>query len=118
MLNRVYSLSDRDDSSIPEYFPYRYVIPLREIISEIIKADKGTKKVKNEYERIVASLKNEFYALLDASENELYSVDERIGEAIIKMRKGEVEKIPGYDGVFGKIRVKLEDKKEFQPTLF
>ncbi|RLD17388.1 MAG: DNA helicase UvrD [Caldiserica bacterium] len=118
VLNRVYSLSDRDENSIPEYFPFRYVIPLREIIAEIVKADKGTKKVKNEYEKIVSSLKNEFYVLLDADENELYSVDERIGEAIIKMRKGEVEKIPGYDGVFGKIKVKLEDKEETQPTLF
>jgi len=118
VLNRVYELSDRKDEEVKQNFPFNYAIPLREIISERIGFEKNTKKVKNEYEEMVSALKNEFYILFDATEKELFSFDERIAEAIIKMRKGEVEKKPGYDGVFGKIGIKAEEKEESQLTFF
>ena len=49
--------------------------------------------------------------LLDIKERE------KIKQAIIDMRKGNVIKIPGYDGVFGRIELIKKSEKE-QEKLF
>ena len=85
------------------------LIPLAEILSEIRGTEKNSKKVKDEYMKMVYALKNEYHILIEASEKELCSYDEQTGRAILQMRRGEVEKIPGYDGLFGKLSIRQEN---------
>jgi uncharacterized protein (TIGR00375 family) len=113
VLNRVCQLADRpagykDDRRVP----YKNLIPLNEIIAEAYGVGTSSKKVKGEYERIVSVVGNESEVLLDKSEEELAAgIDGKIVEGIIKVRKGEVEITPGYDGEYGKIKIFGVEKK-------
>jgi len=52
------------------------------------------------------ALGNEFKILMDAPLNEIRSAGpEAIDTAISKMRTGDINIIPGFDGEFGKIKI-------------
>jgi len=82
----------------------------------------GTKGVEKEYLKLIGSFKNEFNILLNVSFNDIKKVvSPNIAEAITRVRKGEVHITPGYDGVFGEVKVfsKVEKKDLLkQKTLF
>jgi uncharacterized protein (TIGR00375 family) len=122
VLHRVEKLADREENFIPENaIPFKSLIPLSEIIAEVLGVEKNSKLVENEYFNLIKRGGNEFKILLDLDENELKKIaSEKIVEGIVKMRNGEVKKIPGYDGVYGKISVfkDLEKKESKQGTLF
>ncbi|MCX7715811.1 MAG: endonuclease Q family protein [Endomicrobia bacterium] len=108
VLNRVDQLADRCEEVIPENaIPYKNVIPLMEIIADALGSGKGTQKTLNEYLYITTQVATEFDVLLDLSEEELRKkVNPRIVEGIIKVRNGEVDILPGYDGEYGKISIR------------
>jgi uncharacterized protein (TIGR00375 family) len=111
VLNRVHKLADRPNGYVDEKkIPYKSLIPLDEIIAEAYGVGTSSKKVKEEYERIV-SVVPELEVLMDKSEAELFSsIDPKIAEGIVKVRRGEVEIDPGYDGEYGKIKIFKEEK--------
>lgn len=86
---------------------YRRIIPLPEIISEIRGVGKNSKTVQAEYFNLIKKGKNEFNILLNLSEVELKKIIHypQLLKAILKMRKENVFKEPGYDGVYGQIKV-------------
>ena len=87
--------------------PFKHVIPLKEILSQSLRKGKNTKTVSAMYDFIVNGFGTELNALIFAEEEELYKkLDKEIADAIILMRKGDVEKQYGYDGVYGKITIK------------
>lgn len=112
VLNRVHKLADRPNGYVDEKkVPYKSLIPLDEIIAEAYGVGTSSKKVKEEYERIVSVVAPELEVLMDKSEAELFStVDSKIAEGIMKVRRGEVEIAPGYDGEYGKIKIFKEEK--------
>ncbi len=123
VLNRVIKLADREPGFAPESaIPYKSLIPLEEIIAETIGQSTGTKEVLKEYQNLIDKIGNEFAVLINASEPELKAATlPEIAESIIKMRNGQVCIEPGYDGVFGKIKIFGEaeiPKTISQKTLF
>ena len=122
VLSRVEKLADKPEGFIPEgAIPFKSLVPLVEIISEVFGVGTGTKRVKKEYESLIKGLGSEFDVLLRAEREDLekFSLSE-IAEGVIRAREGRVIKEPGYDGVYGKIRVfsKKEQKKDLkQETL-
>lgn len=112
VMNRVDELADREEGYVPENaIPSRHLVPLQEIIAESFGAGVNTKKVTQEYEKLVAVC-TEFEILADMSEADLYKItDHKTVEGIIKVRKGKLNIIPGYDGVFGRISIFSEDLK-------
>lgn len=107
VLHRVELLSDRPEGYKPEKaIPYRHLIPLEEIIAEALGIGRDTAGVHARYLSLVKALKSEFHLLLEApiEEIERYG-DERIAEGVARVRRGEVQIRPGYDGVFGEIRI-------------
>lgn len=125
VLSRVEELSDRPEGFVPERaIPARHLVPLQEIIAETLGVGVATVKVQREYRRLVAE-HTEFAILLDMDTSELKAAaGERLAEAIMKVRKGEISVVPGFDGEFGTVSIfgkNPEDNKRSslaQTTLF
>ena len=113
VLHRVEVLSDREEGYVPEKaIPFKHLIPLEEIIAETLHQGRDTMKVKNEYMKLVKYFGGEFKVLLDVDIKDIETVaGSEIAENIRKVRDEEVEVIPGYDGVFGIIKIPETPKK-------
>jgi uncharacterized protein (TIGR00375 family) len=123
VLNRVEELADREEGKIPKgAIPFKNLIPLEEIIADALGVLPGGKLVVAEYQSLIKKFGSEFKILLDVLPEDLKkSTLQKIAEGIIKAREGKVNIEPGYDGVYGKIKIfsKSEKKDQIkQKTLF
>ncbi len=118
VMHRVEALGDREEGYVPENaIPFKNLIPLEEIIAEAMGVGRDTVGVKNEYRRLCNIFGNEFEILLNTPIQELKAnTQERIALGIERVRKGDVIINPGYDGVFGKIKI-FEEEKPAQSQL-
>jgi uncharacterized protein (TIGR00375 family) len=107
VLHRVEELSDRPWDYMPENaIPQRHIIQLEEIIADVKEVAPTSKKVQLEYEKMLVKGGTEFGILLDRTEEELKHItEEKIADAIIRMRKEDVNVVSGFDGEFGKISI-------------
>jgi len=123
VLNRIEQIADKEEGFKPEgVIPFKSLVPLEEIIADVLGQGTGTKQVEKEYNGLIEKLGSEFNILLGASKEKLASVTlPEIAEGIIRVREGRVVKEPGYDGVYGKIRIFSQgEEKDLikQKTLF
>jgi len=123
VLNRVEELADRPNGFKPAAsIPFKSLIPLEEIIADAIGQGTGTIEVDKEYKNLIEKFSNEFSVLIDISRSELEAVTlSEIAEGIIRVREGKVNIEPGYDGVYGKIRIFSKGEQKTlsrQGTLF
>ncbi|MBU1015145.1 endonuclease Q family protein [Patescibacteria group bacterium] len=116
VLNRVEELADRPEGVKPQNaIPYVSCIPLQEIIADAFGVGVGTKREKEEYEKLVAKFGNEFAVLLDVSQEELsQTAAPEVAMGILKVRAGEVSIEPGYDGEYGKVKVFKEGERSLE----
>ena len=103
-------LADRD---VPEPSKaYFSLIPLTEILSEIIGTGPSTKGVMTAYEGLLTTLGPEIEILMDIP---LKPIEQAGGvllaRAIDRMRRGKVIRQEGYDGEYGLIRLFRESEK-------
>ncbi len=119
VMHRIDDLADRKKTDIQHNFfvPHKYIVPLREIISQVLAVGVSSKKVKLEYDLLLKKIGNEFYILISAPLNTISecTTNQNIVRAIENMRSGMVSVQGGYDGVFGKVDV-LSGLKTNQPT--
>jgi uncharacterized protein (TIGR00375 family) len=123
VLNRVDELADREEGFKPDgAIPFKSLVPLKEIIAEVKGTLPSAKQVEREYKNLIEKFGNEFEILLNTPEQDLKTAAlPEIAKAIIRVRKGEVEVEPGYDGVFGKINIFSNGERKIlnkQETLF
>ncbi len=107
VMARVETLADRSEGKKPPRGrPFFSVIPLPEIIGEAKQVGAGSKTVDRVYQAMLARLGNELEILLDLPEEDIEQVaGPLIAEGIRRMRVGEVDILPGYDGDYGVIRL-------------
>ncbi len=108
VLNRVCELADRnaDNSFKPQTAGQVFsLVPLPEIISEIMQVGTASKSVTNEYERLIKKFGSEFSILREVPVEDLSKDSPLLGEGISRLREGKVIKHAGYDGEYGVIRL-------------
>lgn len=114
---RVNELADKKDlNTLPKTAGKVYsLIPLQEIISEIMQVSTNSKSVCNEYEKLINKFGTELSILQDIPTDEISKTSEILAEAIARLRKGQVIKQAGYDGEYGVIKLfnpnELSNKK-------
>jgi len=127
VLNRVEELADRPEGFVPKgAIPFKNLIPLNEIIAESIGTGVLSKEVLKHYNSLIKGLGNELKILLESTRKEIEEKSlPEIAEGIMRMREGKVSINPGYDGVYGEIKIfkqkenkKVQNSGVSQKTLF
>ncbi|PIV39687.1 MAG: DNA helicase UvrD [Candidatus Omnitrophica bacterium CG02_land_8_20_14_3_00__42_8] len=110
VMNRVSELADRPEGFVPENsIPYKRMIPLAEIIADTLGVGDASKAVSAEYRAIIPRLGTELEALTEVSEDKLLKeLPIKIAKAIINVRNGNVNILPGFDGEYGTIEILKE----------
>jgi PHP family Zn ribbon phosphoesterase len=90
------------------------LLPLSEVIATALNANSpSVQQVWNIYNRLTEKFGNEYNVLLDASKEAMSHVtDEKIAEAIVRVREDRIKVVPGYDGVYGQPIIFDESAKE------
>jgi len=106
VLHRVLALADRPEPVQPVGQPgFDSLIPLKEVLSEVLDVGSGSKKVAQEYFRLIATLGPELFILREAQLTDIRRASPVLAEAVERMRAGKVLRKSGYDGEFGVITV-------------
>jgi len=107
VMHRVVQLADYPiGRKSPSAFPYKSVLSLDKILSEIIEVGSKSKKVQHEYRRLISSLGPELSILLNLPLESIRKYGSiMLAEAIKKVREGMINASPGFDGQYGTIQV-------------
>jgi len=107
VMHRVEKLGDREENFILENSPgYKHMVPLAEIIACALGVGADTVGVEKEYNKLIKTFGSEFNILLNVPEGEFKKkCSPKIASGILKVRAENLEVIPGYDGVYGEVKI-------------
>lgn len=92
-----------DDKNRP---PYVMFVPLIEILAESLETGPSSQKALGEYEKLINAFGSELIVLTEAEIGKIGALSgARAGEGIKKVRKGDIVVEPGFDGVFGTVKI-------------
>jgi uncharacterized protein (TIGR00375 family) len=114
VLHRVELLADRpEEATSSARPPFEYLIPLEEVIGSCLGMGVGSQRVQTIYDRLLAQLGPELQILRSVDPEEVARQGEPlVAEGLRRMRRGEVNIAPGYDGEFGRIEVFTEEERD------
>jgi len=106
VMHRVELLADREQGHPDTAGELCYLIPLPEVLSEILGVGPKSKKVSGVYERLLRQLGPELPLLTRTPLQDLRRTESSVlAEAIERLRTGKVIREAGYDGEYGVIRL-------------
>jgi DNA helicase II / ATP-dependent DNA helicase PcrA len=107
VLHRVAELADRPDGYRPDGAAgFNNLVPLPEIIGEILSVGPKSKRVNAIIDRLVAGFGPELTILQGVPADDLARVGgSALSEAITRLRRGDVVREAGYDGEYGRVRL-------------
>ena len=110
--HRVEQLADRSDGFVPEKAKgFQSLVPLPEVIGASMGCSSASVKAQKQYWNMLERLGAEFEILRNLPIEEIRgAAGSRITEGIRRLREGQVERVPGYDGEYGKIRLFGEEE--------
>ncbi len=104
--HRILELADRTTPHYLKQAPaFESLIPLPEILSELLGVGPGSKAVLKQYARLISKFGSEFSLLRAIPVAEISKDSTLLGEAIKRMRQRRVIRQPGFDGQFGVIHL-------------
>ena len=103
---RVANLADRPHGFRPrDAKPYQSLVPLTEVLGEILEVGSGAARVRQAYDRLLSRIGAELHVLSEAPlEDIAREGPPLLSEAVRRIRSGEVRLLPGYDGEYGVVR--------------
>ncbi|MGI9508741.1 MAG: UvrD-helicase domain-containing protein, partial [Geminicoccaceae bacterium] len=114
VLHRIDDLADRRPREVKPPATAGEVVnlvPLHEVIGEVVGTKPGSKRVERCYQHLVTSLGSELDILNDVPIEDIRRADTSLlGEAISRLRAGDVIREGGYDGEYGVIRLFEDDE--------
>ncbi|ASU82446.1 AAA family ATPase [Nocardiopsis gilva YIM 90087] len=106
VLSRVEELADRPAGARPEgAADFRSLVPLPEVMGEILSVGPKSKKVRGEIDTLTAALGPELAILETVPTDDIERHSPLLAEAVGRLRRGEVIREAGYDGEYGVIRL-------------
>ncbi len=118
VLHRLETLADRHQADLTNKPPVHYIVPLPEIIAQVIGQNVNTKRVNTIFTTIINQFGNEFTFLLTTP---IQAIKQHLpppyATAIQALRTGNVKKQPGYDGIYGKIILGQQQPTQKHPLL-
>ncbi len=104
VMERVEALADRE---VGEDRPgYRMLVPLHQVIAEVFSTAPTNQKVLAEYKKLTSILGSEIKILTKVDIAEIAKVSgPKIAEGVDRDRRGDLVIDPGYDGVFGVVKI-------------
>lgn len=106
VLHRVLELADRASPAVLPLEPLVHpLIPLPELVGEILGVGAGSVKVQTRYAQLLSDLGPELDILCRLPGDVLHAAWEPLAEAIARMRSGQVILQGGFDGQYGVVRV-------------
>ena len=107
VMHRVEDLADRVESYKPKnHKSVEYIVPLQEIVAETFEMRPQSKKVKDEYQKLLFEFDDEFSFLRKITSSDIKATGRAdLSFAIEKMRKGDIYIKPGYDGIYGVVKI-------------
>ena len=113
VMHRVWDLADRKEEphlkEEPEVHP---ILPLPTVLSEIYGAAPTTKKIKAKFSETLSALGSEFGILNSLPLDEITRFSEPLGEAVRRIRAGQVTRHAGFDGEFGTVTIFSDEEKK------
>lgn len=107
VLNRVEQLADADREEgfiLPAGRPFESLVPLPEVIGASMGISATGKKAVEKYEQMIRILGPEFAILREVPVEDIRkAAGPLLAEGIRRLRDGQVERTPGFDGEYGKI---------------
>ena len=105
VMSRVLDLADRPaGSSPPDASPFYSLIPLAEVLGEILNVGPKSKRVTTAYQQLLDSVGPELFILREAPLGDLSEAGGHLlAMGIERMRYGRVTAEGGYDGEYGRI---------------
>ena len=106
--HRIERLADRNAADVappPTAGAVASLVPLAEILSEIVATRVASQTVKRAYDRATASLGPELSVLEELPTEDIANTEPMLAEAVTRLRAGTVIREAGYDGEYGTIRL-------------
>ena len=105
--HRIGELADRPEGyAKPGAKPFERLMPLPEVIGASMGRGAAGVRVQREYRRLLAELGPEFEILRNIPPEDIRrAAGDRMAEGIQRLRNGQVECVPGFDGEYGVIRL-------------
>ena len=110
--HRVEQLADRPEGYVrADVRKFESLVPLPEVIGASVGHSSASKSVQKEYMRLIQDLGPEFEILRKVPLEDIRkTAGTLISDGIGRLRRGQVERIPGFDGEYGTIRLFTESE--------
>ncbi len=113
VLHRVEELADRPEGYRPAVAkPFESLVPLPEVIAASTGLGSGSVRVQKQYDYLLRQLGPEFQILRGTPVGEIERcAGGYVAEGVRRLRAGQVEVRPGYDGEYGRVQILSEHER-------
>ncbi len=104
--------------AFPNRAGYKMLVPLLTVLAESFGTAPTTQKVLNEYNKLTTVLGSEMKILSKVDISEIAKVSgSKIAEGVDRDRKGQLVIDPGYDGVYGVVKIWGNEEKRIEEEI-